>query len=312
MNTERNILIAFILNLAFSIFEFFGGIITGSVAIISDSIHDFGDALSIGLSFFLEKKSKRKPDEEYTYGYFRYSVLGGLITSLILLIGSIFVIVNAVSHIIRPSTINYDGMIIFTIVGVVINFVAARVTHGGDSLNQKAVNLHMMEDVMGWVVVLIGAIVMKYSNFFLLDPIMSICVSVYILMNAMKNLGEVLELFLEKTPRGVDIGKIKEELMKIDRIKDVHHIHVWSMDRTHNYATLHVVASQNNELLWELKDEVRGKMREYGVNHVTIEIETEDEMCKDRYCMVDTEKCSHRCCHQHHHSKLKNTIVFEN
>lgn len=301
MNTSRNILIAFVLNFAFSIFEFFGGIITGSVAIISDSIHDLGDALSIGLSFFLEKKSKRRPDEEYTYGYTRYSVLGCLITSLILLIGSIFVIINAVNHIFHPSTINYDGMIIFAIIGVVINFVAAHVTHGGNSLNQKAVNLHMMEDVMGWGVVLIGAAIMKFTNFSLLDPIMSIGVSVYILINAMKNIGEILELFLEKTPGRINIGKIKEELMKIDRIKDVHHLHVWSMDGIHNYATLHVVVSQIDENLWELKNEVRGKMRECGVNHVTIEIESENEVCKERYCFVDTGRCGPRCCHHHHH-----------
>ena len=143
MKTEKNIFIAFVLNLAFSIFEFIGGIFTGSVAIISDAIHDIGDATSIGVAFFLEKKSKKQPDEKYTYGYARYSVIGSVLTTLILLFGSAMVIYNAVLRIINPSEINYNGMIIFAIVGVCVNFGAAILTRDGDSLNQKAVNLHM-------------------------------------------------------------------------------------------------------------------------------------------------------------------------
>ena len=96
MKTEKNILIAFILNLAFSIFEFAGGIFTGSVAIISDAVHDIGDAVSIGISYFFEKKSKKQPDEKYTYGYARYSIIGSVITTLILLFGSVMVIFNAI------------------------------------------------------------------------------------------------------------------------------------------------------------------------------------------------------------------------
>lgn len=149
MKTERNIFIAFLLNLSFSVFEFIGGIITGSVAIMSDAVHDIGDAASIGISFFLEKKSKGKPDEKYTYGYARYSVVGGLITTLILLLGSVMVIYNAVNRIIEPTEIDYTGMIIFAVVGVCVNFCAAIFTREGGSLNQKAVNLHMLEDVLG-------------------------------------------------------------------------------------------------------------------------------------------------------------------
>ena len=125
MKTEKNILIAFILNLSFSIIEFVGGAITGSVAIISDAVHDIGDAVSIGISYFLEKKSKKQPDEIYTYGYARYSVIGSVITTLILLFGSCAVIYNAVHRIVNPVKINYDGMIVFAIVGALVNFFAA-------------------------------------------------------------------------------------------------------------------------------------------------------------------------------------------
>ena len=183
MKSERNILIAFILNLLFSVFEFVGGIFTNSVAIISDSIHDIGDAISIGISYFLEKKSKKQPDETYTYGYLRYSVIGSIITTLILLVGSVLVIVNAVNRILNPVQINYNGMIIFAIVGVVINFFAAYFTKDGDSLNQKSVNLHMLEDVLGWAVVLVGAILMCFTDFALIDPILSIGVAVFIFIH---------------------------------------------------------------------------------------------------------------------------------
>ena len=163
MKSEKNIFVAFILNLSFSILEFFGGLITGSVAIMSDSVHDLGDATSIGISYFLEKKSKKEPDDNYTYGYARYSVLGGVITNFVLLLGSVAVICNALSKIISPAPINYNGMIIFAIIGFCVNLVAAIVTKDGNTLNQKAVNLHMLEDVAGWAVVLIGAVVIRFT-----------------------------------------------------------------------------------------------------------------------------------------------------
>ena len=217
MKTEKNILIAFILNLSFSIFEFVGGIITGSVAILSDSIHDIGDAASIGVSFFLEKKSKKQPDNTYTYGYARYSVLGSVITTVILMVGSILVIVNAVRRIINPVPINYNGMIIFAVIGTVVNFIAAYFTKDGDSLNQKAVNLHMLEDVLGWIVVLIGAIIMRFTDISVIDPILSVCVALFILINTVKNLKEVINLFLEKTPENISVDEIKEHIMNISK-----------------------------------------------------------------------------------------------
>ena len=208
MKTEKNILIAFLLNLSFSIFEFFGGIFTGSVAIISDAIHDIGDAAGIGMSYFLEKKSKKQPDAQYTYGYMRYSVIGSVITMLILLVGSLLVVYNAIGRILAPTDIHYDGMIVFAIVGVLVNFLAAFFTREGGSLNQKAVNLHMLEDVLGWLVVLIGAVVMRFTDLRILDPIMSIGVAAFILINAIRGLREALSLLLECAPHGLDVAQI--------------------------------------------------------------------------------------------------------
>ena len=253
MKAERNIFIAFILNLGFSVFEFLGGLYTGSIAIISDAVHDIADAASIGISYFLEKKSKKQPDEIYTYGYTRYSVIGSLLTTAILLFGSITVIYNAIGRIISPAQINYNGMILFAVVGVAVNFCAAFFTREGDSLNQKAVNLHMLEDVLGWAVVLVGAVVMRFTDFAIIDPILSIGVAVFIFVNAVKNLKEALDLFLEKTPHAIDVREIQEHIAQIHGVLDVHHIHIWSMDGYHNYATMHIVTNGDPHAIKELK-----------------------------------------------------------
>ncbi len=297
MKTEKNILIAFILNFAFSIFEFIGGIYTGSIAIISDAVHDIGDAASIGLSFLLEKKSKKQPDENFTYGYIRYSVIGSIITSLILFSGSVVVICNAVSRIISPTEIKYDGMIIFAVVGVCVNFCAAIFTRDGDSLNQKAVNLHMLEDVLGWVVVLVGAIVMKFTDFALFDPILSICVAIFILTNTIKNLKEAVDVFLEKTPNNIDVGEVKEHIMNIDEVIDVHHIHIWSMDGQNSYATMHVVANGDTH---KIKEKIRAELSEHGICHATLELEADGEHCYEKMCKVESvaDICYH---HYHNH-----------
>lgn len=297
MKTQNNILIAFILNLFFSIFEFVGGIFTGSVAIISDAIHDIGDASSIGISYFLEKKSKKQPDEIYTYGYARYSVIGGVITTLILLFGSVTVIINAIGKIINPTEINYNGMILFAIVGVIVNFIAAYFTREGDSINQKAVNLHMLEDVLGWAVVLIGAVVMRFTDFKILDPLMSIGVAIFILINAIKKLKEVIDIFCEKIPDGISTQEIKEHLLEIDGVIDVHHVHIWSIDGQRNYATMHIVTNCDSK---EIKHKVKEELEEHGISHSTLEFESENENCSEKECKIEHNH-SHSHHHHHHH-----------
>lgn len=296
MKTEKNILIAFLLNLFFSVFELVGGLFTGSVSIMSDAVHDLGDAASIGLSYLLEKKSKRQPDSKHTYGYARYSVIGSVITTLILLCGSVMVIVGAVQRIISPTEINYNGMIIFAIVGVVVNLAAAISTRDGHSLNQKAVNLHMLEDVLGWLVVLVGAVVMRFTDWAIIDPLMSIGVAIFILINAASNLKEALDLFLEKAPHGVDISEITAHLTELDGVLDVHHVHLWSMDGIHNYATMHIVCDGDPQ---QVKATVREELEEHGIAHCTLELESADEHCDHQTCTVEETHHSHH--HHHHH-----------
>ena len=291
MKTDRNILMAFLLNLFFSIFELVGGFITGSVAILSDSVHDLGDAFSIGISYFLERTSKKKSNDTYTYGYIKYSVLGSVITTVILIVGSIFVIYESIKRIMHPVTINYDGVVVLAIVGVLVNSVAVFYTNHGKSLNQKAVSLHMLEDVLGWIVVLIGSVVMKFTNITVIDPILSLFVALFILVSAIKNMKEVLDIFLEKTPNNVSIENIKDGLLSLSGVLDVHHIHVRTIDGYNNFATLHVVTKKYST---ELKNKIKVELSHYGINHSTIEFELEKEKCDDEVCHPGVKK-------EHHH-----------
>ena len=295
MKTQKNIFIAFILNLLFSIFELFGGFFTGSVAILSDAAHDFGDAVSIGIAYCLEKASRKEPNEKYSYGYARFSVLGGLLTTLILLTSSGIVIYNAILRIITPTTIDYNGMMLFAVIGLTVNLIATYFTHGGKSINQKAVNLHMLEDVLGWLVVLVGAIVMRFTNFYILDPILSIAVAVFILIHSGKNLKQITDIFLVKTPKNVDVNEILEHVKHIDGVIEAHHIHVWTLDGNIHCATLHIVSQRiDNTIKMAVKDE----LKEHGIAHVTIEMETIEDGCEEKTCNIKAQVAH---CHHHHH-----------
>ena len=293
MKKEKNMLLAFLLNFSFSILEFLGGLFTNSIAIVSDSVHDLGDALSIGVAFFLEKKSKKEPDQNYTYGYARYSALGAIITSSILLAGSILVIYNSIRRIFSPVEISYDGMIVFAIFGFVMNFLAMYITKDGHSLNEKVVNLHMLEDVFGWVLVLIGAVVMRFTDLIVIDPILSIIVSAYIFTHVIKYFKEVIDLFLEKTPKNISIKEIEKQILNIKNVVGIHHIHIWSIDGNNNYATMHLVISKNDKCV---KDAVRNELKTFGISHVTIEIEMPNEKCDSKECCIEKTEGKH-----HHH-----------
>ncbi len=298
MESDKNILIAFILNFAFSIFEFIGGFFTGSVAIASDAIHDMGDALSIGISYFLEKQSRKKATERYTYGFGACSVIGSVVTTVILIVGSFMVISNAVTRLFVPERIYYDGMIIFAVIGVVVNSFAAFFTRSGESLNQKAVNLHMLEDVLAWIAVLIGAFIMRFTDFAFIDPLLSIAVAVFILVNAVRNFKFSVDIFLEKVPDGIEVSGIKQHLEEIDGVIEVHHIHIRSIDGRTNCATMHIVSDGDTEAL---KKKIRCELGHHGIEHVTLEFETPENGCGEVHCAALENNAPHRHRHHHHH-----------
>lgn len=299
MKTEKKICIAFLLNLAFSVFEWIGGVVTGSVAVLSDALHDFGDAVSIGLAYFLEKKSLREPDERYTCGYARYSVLGSAVTAVILFAGSCMVGYHAVLRLAEPVRINYNGMIVFAAVGICVNGAAVFLTHESDgSMNQRAVNLHLLEDVLGWAVVLTGAAVMKFTEIVWLDPLLSIGTAAFILYHAAGMLREVFDLFLGKTPCGMDVGEIRAHLAEIDGVEEVHAFRLWNMDGQILYGSLHVVTDAEPQTL---KPKIREELREHGIVYAAIEFERVGEGCTEKDGAAEVLPSAGHC-HHHGHS----------
>lgn len=301
--SSKNIFLAFILNLLFSIIEFVGGLWTNSISIISDSVHDFGDAISIAVSWILEKKSEKKPDAKYTFGYARYSVLGALITSTVLLLGSVIMIYNAVPRILNPEAVNYDGMIVFGILGVLINGAGAVITSRSSKLNEKSVSLHMFEDVLGWIAVFIASIAMKIFDLPIIDPILSIFITLYILLHVIRNYRSIFAIFLQKAPENVEFESFKNELLEGNKmIKEIHHTHVWSLDGINAYISLHVVLpnSVSIEDIIKIKKEIKHKAHHHSIFHTIIEIEFENEICGDKECNVEINSELFDSHHHHH------------
>ncbi len=295
MKTNHKMQIAFWLNAFFAVAEAIGGILTGSVAILSDALHDLGDAAGIGVSLWMERRSGLQADRHYTYGYKRYTVFGGLFTTALLLIGSVTVMMHAAERFWTPNPVNADGMLWIAVAGLLVNGVAAVVTHGGDSLNQRAVNLHMLEDVFGWAAVLLGAVLIRLTGWAWLDPLLSVAVSGWILWKAVVHLREILAVLAERMPDSVDGDTLLDALQSAEGVKDIHHLHVWSLDGIHHIATLHAVTDGETVAV---KAALREILHTYGIDHATVETESEEERCLLPCCPTDEESGHH---HHHHH-----------
>lgn len=276
-----NIRIAFFLNLGFAILELIGGLLTNSMAIMTDALHDMGDAVALGLAWYLEKVSVRQVDNTFTYGYARFSVLAALINGFILILGAVLLIVETIPRLLHPEQADAQGMLYLAILGVAVNGFAAWRLLRGSSLNERVVALHLLEDVLGWVAIIIGAVVMLFWDVPILDPILSCAILVFILLNVSKSLKKAFRIFLQATPQQFDTAKIQEQLLALDGIKDIHDLHVWTLDGQFNIATLHAAISRdaNVQDAEAIKSRLRAQLSGLGIAHATIEIESEDIHC---------------------------------
>lgn len=279
--STRNIRSAFFLNLFFSIIELIGGLWTNSIAILSDSLHDFGDCLSLGVSWYFQKVSGRGRDAEFSYGYRRFSVLGAIVTSMVLIVGSIFIVVHAIPRLMNPEGPNADGMILMAVCGIIFNGIAAWQLHTGPSLNERAVYLHLLEDILGWVATLLAAIAIRFLSIPAIDPILAMGIAIFILFNVYKNLRKALKIILQGTPDEVDISEIQKHLSELAGVKGVHDCHVWSMDGQYHILSVHLVVEnhQSFDSLAHIKSEAKHALHHLNIDHATIEFETEDEHC---------------------------------
>lgn len=282
----KNIKVAFFLNFGFTLFEIAGGFLTNSIAILSDAVHDLGDSLSLGLAWYFQKVARKGSDTSYSYGYKRFSLLGAVINSIVLIVGSIFILTAAVPRIFNPQHTQAEGMFLLAIVGILVNGAAVFRLKKGDSLNEKVVSLHLLEDVLGWAAILVGSIVMYFFDVPVLDPIMSIAIACFVLFNVYKNIRQSLRIILQGIPDEIDITDISTHLSQFKEIESIHDVHIWSVDGNYNVMTVHVVLKQVLDMdhLAMLKATIRESLETEGIQHVTIEFETADESCNFEKC----------------------------
>ena len=277
-----NIRVAFILNLSFTVIEIVGGVLTNSMAVLSDALHDLGDSISLGISWYLEKYSDKKRDSRYTYGYARFSILSALISAVVLISGSIFILTKVIPRLFDPVLPDTSGMIWLALLGILFNGVAALRVSRGKSLNEQMVSWHLFEDVIGWVGVLIIGVIMKYYHVPILDGLFSILFTLFILFNVTKVLRETLKILLQGRPDDLDTEKLVEDLQQIPNILSSHDLRIWSLDEAQVIMTVHLVVPDHSSKqdIIEIKSQVSAIAKKHSIAHVTTEIEYEDEICK--------------------------------
>ena len=283
MKSSRNMTIAFLLNFSFAIIEFIFGLLFHSSAVLADAIHDTGDALAIGLSTLFEKISNRKEDRNYTLGYKRYSLLGALLTSVILLIGSTLVIVENIPKLFAPEKVNYDGMLVLGIVAIVVNTAASRVVSHGHSHNESILSLHFLEDILGWLAVILVSLILRFTDWYFLDPLLSLVIAGFILSQALPKFWENIQIFLDHVPSDVDLSQLYQEIAVLENVRAITQLNVWTTDGLEKYAMLHICLEDPN-LLAETQAVLRQKLLAYGIAKVTIQT---DESLQEHqeYCI---------------------------
>lgn len=281
--TIRNIKIAFLLNLGFAVLEFAGGLLFNSVAILSDALHDLGDSISLGLAWYFERFSTRNSDEKYPFGYGRFSLLSAMINAIILVLGSFFILSEAIQRLFDPDPAQPLGMIGFAILGILVNGFAVLRLKDEESQNARVVGWHLMEDVLGWGLVLVGGVVLLFFDLPLIDPLLAVILSLYVLTNVLKNLRDTLALFLQRTPKNVDLGQLQAVLCDCDQVLSSHDTRIWSLDGQHHVLTTHLVINEDvsKEDLLKIKRECKQALFEIlSLSHITIEFEYPSEDCQ--------------------------------
>ena len=272
MKAKYTVWLAFFLNLSYAIVEFIAGGIFGSSAVLADSVHDLGDAIAIGISAFLETISNREEDRQYTLGYKRFSLLGALVTAVILITGSILVILENIAKIFHPQSVNDEGIFWLGIIAITINVLASLVIRKGQTKNESILSLHFLEDTLGWVTVILMAIVLRFTDWYILDPLLSLVISFFILSKALPRFWSTLKIFLDAVPEGVDIQKIKTDLAELDHVASINQLNLWTMDGLEKNAIVHVCLKEM-EHMETCKESIRIFLKDCGFQNITIEVD---------------------------------------
>ena len=276
MKAKYTVWVAFFLNLSYAIVEFIAGGIFGSSAVLADSVHDLGDAIAIGISAFLETISNREEDSHYTLGYKRFSLLGAMVTAVILMTGSVLVILENIAKIFHPQPVNDEGILWLGIIAITINVLASLVIRKGQTKNESILSLHFLEDTLGWVAVILMAIVLRFTDWYILDPLLSLAISFFILSKALPRFWSTLKIFLDAVPEGVDIQKIKTDLAELDHVASINQLNLWTMDGLEKNAIVHVCLKEM-EHMETCKESIRIFLKDCGFQNITIEVDADLE-----------------------------------
>ena len=280
-HSTRGLRIAFFLNLFFTLFEVAGGLWTDSIAVLTDALHDLGDCAVLGAAWYLQGIAGRGRDDRYSYGYGRYSMLGGWLAAGILIIGSIAMFAFSVPRVLEPELPHTQGMILMAVFGLAMHAIAAWVLHGGQTLNERGVYLHLLEDVLGWAAVLIGAVIMHYTGFARIDPLLSMAISLFILFNAIGTLRSGTKILMQAQPGKITSKEIHDRLIALPDVIDVHDQHTWSLDGNYLVHTVHLVINESSlRDALSTKTKAREILTSLGIDHATIELELPDEQCE--------------------------------
>lgn len=283
-NGEKNIRIAVFLNVTFTIIEIIGGLWTNSLAILSDALHDLGDSIVLISSWVLERKSTAPADKKRTFGYRRLSLVSALLSAAVLVGGSLFILSQAIPRLINPEHVYAPGMIGLAIVGLIFNGIGFYRLKKGSSMNERVLSWHLLDDVLGWGVILIGAIIIQFWDNHIIDPLMTIGFIAFTLWGVSKNIRETFNIFLQGVPAHINVESIKRDLLSITGVKGVHDIHVWSMEGETDIFTGHIVVDQSLlEDSSSTKKKIMEVLQHHHIEHSTVELETKDS-CSGTEC----------------------------
>ena len=299
MSSKTSIWLAFFLNLSYAIVEFIAGGIFGSSAVLADSVHDLGDAIAIGISALLETISNREEDRQYTLGYKRFSLLGAMLTAVILMIGSVLVILENVTKIVHPQPVNEEGILWLGIIAVAINVLASLVVRKGKTKNESILSLHFLEDTLGWLAVILMAIILRFTDWYILDPLLSLVISIFILTKTIPRFWSALKIFLDAVPEGVDIKQVKNDLEQLDHVVSVNQLNLWTMDGLEKNAIVHVCLEEIEHIEY-CKESIRNLLKDYGFQNVTIEVDANLASHQTHKRKIEELEASQS--HGHHHS----------
>ena len=300
MTTKGAVWLAFFLNLSYAIVEFIAGGVFGSSAVLADSVHDLGDAIAIGLSAFLETISNREEDSHYTLGYKRFSLLGALVTAVILMTGSALVILENITKLFHPQVVNDEGVLWLGIIAVSINVLASLVVRKGKTKNESILSLHFLEDTLGWLAVILMAIILRFTDWYILDPLLSLVISFFILSKAIPRFWSTLKIFLDAVPEGVDIKQVKSRLEQLDYVASVNQLNLWTMDGLEKNAIVHVCLKEIEQM--ELcKESIRSKLKDCGFQNITIEIDADLASHQTHKRNMEELEAVQNHGHEHHH-----------